>query len=177
MAKIEAGRLNLSLEPINLYDLLDDVMMTGSPMARDKNLYIQMDADPSDDWTVMADHVRMRQIMINLLGNALKFTEQGGITLELERIQPASENERERVQVRFRDTGIGIPPTKLEEIFEAFSQVDNSTTRKAGGTGLGLPISRRLVEMHGGRLWAESSGVTGQGSVMFLELPLGPIEY
>jgi signal transduction histidine kinase len=73
--------------------------------------------------------------------------------------------------VRIRDTGIGIQPEKLEEIFEAFSQVDSSTTRKVGGTGLGLPISRRLVEMHGGKLWAESPGL-GMGTTLFLELPI-----
>jgi len=69
------------------------------------------------------------------------------------------------------DTGIGIPPAKLDTIFEAFSQVDTSTTRKVGGTGLGLPISRHLIELHGGRLWAESSGVAGEGSRFYIELP------
>jgi signal transduction histidine kinase len=85
-------------------------------------------------------------------------------------IDPAAESDL--VQVRIHDTGIGIPVNKLEEVFEAFTQVDSSTTRKAGGTGLGLPISRRLMEMHGGRLWAESRGA-GQGSTFFLQIPVG----
>jgi signal transduction histidine kinase len=76
------------------------------------------------------------------------------------------------VLIAVKDTGIGVPPEKLEAIFQEFTQVDESSTRKAGGTGLGLPISRRLVGMHGGRLWAESSGVPGEGSVFFVELPL-----
>ena len=71
-----------------------------------------------------------------------------------------------------KDTGIGIPLEKLEEVFQEFTQVDTSTTRKAGGTGLGLPISRKLIEMHGGRLWAESTGVDGEGSTFYVELPL-----
>ena len=80
------------------------------------------------------------------------------------------------MQIRVVDTGIGIPPDKLESIFEAFSQVDTSTTRKAGGTGLGLPISRRLAEMHGGWLWAKSQGIPGEGSIFYLELPIGDPE-
>jgi signal transduction histidine kinase len=173
MAKIEAGRLTLSPEPISLYELLDDVIVSNGPLARDKNLYVRLEADPDLDWTVMADHVRMRQIFINLVGNAIKFTESGGIMIELERLLAANEAESECVQVRIRDTGIGIPAGKLEEIFEAFSQVDSTTTRKAGGTGLGLPISRKLVELHGGRLWAMSEGIPGEGSVFYLELPVG----
>ena len=172
MAKIEAGRLNLSPEPISLYDLLDDVLISASSLVRDKNLYAKLDADPAGDWVVMADHVRMRQVFINLISNSVKFTDQGGIRVELERMLPASEGQQDRIQVRVIDSGIGIPPSKLDEVFEAFSQVDSSTTRKAGGTGLGLPISRRLVELHGGRLWAESKGIPGEGSVFLLELPI-----
>ena len=99
------------------------------------------------------------------MGNAIKFTEQGGITLQ-------AMQHNGSVRVAIQDTGLGIPPDKLEAIFEAFSQVDTSTTRKASGTGLGLPISRRLIELHGGRLWAESSGIPGEGSTFFVELPL-----
>jgi signal transduction histidine kinase len=74
--------------------------------------------------------------------------------------------------VSVKDSGIGIPPDKLDAVFQEFTQVDTSTTRKVGGTGLGLPISRRLVEMHGGRLWAESTGVNGEGSIFYVELPV-----
>jgi signal transduction histidine kinase len=77
-----------------------------------------------------------------------------------------------RILITVKDTGVGIPLDHLEAVFQEFTQVDTSTTRKAGGTGLGLPISRRLVEMHGGRLWAESTGISGEGSTFFVELPL-----
>ena len=80
--------------------------------------------------------------------------------------------QNEHALITVRDTGIGIPTDKLEAVFQEFTQVDSSTTRKAGGTGLGLPISRRLIEMHGGRLWAESSGVNGEGSIFYVFLPI-----
>ena len=110
---------------------------------------------------IIADRTRLRQVMINLVNNAIKFTEQG------EDPACATAQEDEHVLIRVKDTGIGIPPDKLEMVFQEFTQVDTSTTRKAGGTGLGLPISRSLVEMHGGRLWAESTGVTGEGSTFY----------
>ncbi|MBN1665777.1 MAG: GAF domain-containing protein [Anaerolineales bacterium] len=165
MAKIEAGRVSLSLEPLMVNDLLNEILKTTSGVAREKALDLELQSELPDELTFMVDAVRLRQVLINLVGNAAKFTEQGGIVIRAEQIQ-------ERVRIRIQDTGIGIPPSKLESIFEAFSQVDTSTTRKTGGTGLGLPISRRLVELHGGRLWAESSGVPGEGSTFFLELPL-----
>lgn len=80
--------------------------------------------------------------------------------------------QNEHALITVRDTGIGIPTDKLEAVFQEFTQVDSSTTRKAGGTGLGLPISRRLVEMHGGHIWAESTGISGEGTTFFVELPL-----
>jgi signal transduction histidine kinase len=104
--------------------------------------------------------------MINLVNNSIKFTEKGKIALK------AVSLDGSRILISVKDTGIGIPPEQLEDIFQEFSQVDTSTTRKAGGTGLGLPISRRLVEMHGGRLWAESTGISGEGSTFFVELPV-----
>ena len=104
--------------------------------------------------------------MINLVNNAIKFTQHGKIALKATRMDGA------RVLNTVKDTGLGIPPDKLEAVFLEFTQVDTSTTRKVGGTGLGLPISRRLVEMHGGRLWAESTGIEGEGSTFFVELPL-----
>ena len=173
MAKIEAGRLTLNLEPLNLYELLDEVIVSSSSLARDKGLYVNLVADPMNDWVALVDHVRMRQIFINLIGNSIKFTERGGVIVDLERIWRIEESEQDRIRICFQDTGVGIPHDKLETVFEAFSQVDNTTTRKAGGTGLGLPISRRLVELHGGKLWAESEGISEEGSIFYLELPVG----
>jgi signal transduction histidine kinase len=116
--------------------------------------------------------VRVRQVLINLVGNAVKFTEHGGVSLRAERVHRSGEGSGDHLLICVRDTGIGIPPNKLESIFEAFSQIDTSTTRKAGGTGLGLPISRHLIELHGGRLWAESSGLPGDGARFYIELPV-----
>jgi PAS domain S-box-containing protein len=172
MAKIDSGRLSLNPEPLNLYDLMEEVLETSGPLAREKSLSLSLEANPVESWDVMADHVRMRQIFLNLIGNAIKFTEIGGVNVQLHKIQSSSEAGGDLVQLRIQDTGIGVPRNKLDEIFEAFTQVDSSTTRKAGGTGLGLPISRRLVELHGGRLWAESEG-PGKGSTFVLELPVG----
>jgi signal transduction histidine kinase len=166
MAKIEAGRVSLSLEPLNLAALLGDVLRTTSPLARERTLVLELDSHLPEGMLIMADAVRLRQVLINVIGNAIKFTDQGGVYVSIEQLGS-------RVQIRVRDTGIGIPPEKLETIFEAFSQVDTSTTRKVGGTGLGLPISRRLAEMHGGGLWADSKGIPGEGSVFTLELPIG----
>jgi PAS domain S-box-containing protein len=164
MAKIEAGRMSLTIENLDLRELLGDVLETTSAQAREKGIYLDLKADSHADLGIAGDQIRLKQIMLNLISNAIKFTETGGITVEAER-------KIDEIHVRVVDTGIGIAQDKLETIFEAFSQVDTSTTRKAGGTGLGLPISRRLVEMHGGRLWAVSSG-EGKGTVMHLTLPI-----
>lgn len=103
--------------------------------------------------------------MINLVNNAIKFTEKGKISIHVAR-------EQENVLIVVKDTGIGIPADHLEAVFQEFTQVDTSTTRKVGGTGLGLPISRRLINMHGGRLWAESTGMDGEGSAFYVFLPI-----
>ena len=167
MAKIEAGRVSLSLEPVNVHELLEEVLESARSLARTKALYLEMDATADTGVVLKIDRVRIHQVMLNIIGNALKFTEAGGVRVQINRVGAT-------VQLRFCDTGIGVPPDKLESIFEAFSQVDTSSTRKAGGTGLGLPISRRLVELHGGRLWAESQGMSQGGSVFCLELQLEP---
>lgn len=104
--------------------------------------------------------------MINLVNNAIKFTEEGQIAIRVSRKDDAT------IRITVKDTGIGIAPDKLEVVFQEFTQVDTSSTRKAGGTGLGLPVSRRLVMMHGGLLWAESTGVSGEGSTLIVELPV-----
>ncbi len=168
MAKIEAGRMNLSVEEFNLMELLQEVLESVGSLARDKSLYLTLETAPGQVVFVTADMFRLRQIIINLIGNAVKFTETGGVTLSVEKTAQAT-------RIAVHDTGLGIPPNQLEAVFEAFTQVDTSTTRKVGGTGLGLPISRRLVEMHGGKLWAESTGIPGQGSTFYLELPIEPV--
>jgi signal transduction histidine kinase len=166
MAKIEAGRMNLSPEKVKVYDIIEEVTSITSTLASEKHLALFIETDSDQTVEIFADRTRLRQVMINLVNNAIKFTEKGRIAIRLVR------KDEEHVLITVNDTGIGIPPDKLEVIFQEFTQVDTSATRKAGGTGLGLPISRRLVEMHGGLLWAESSGVSGEGSTFFVELPM-----
>lgn len=166
MAKIESGRMNLHPENFKLYDLVQDVFKITSSLANAKELALFVEPDSEIDTVIYADNIRMRQVMINLVNNAIKFTESGSISIRITRIP------NEKALITVKDTGLGIPEDHLEKIFQEFSQVDTSTTRKAGGTGLGLPISRKLVQMHGGRLWAESRGLPGEGSTFFVEMPL-----
>ncbi|MBC8334561.1 MAG: GAF domain-containing protein [Anaerolineales bacterium] len=165
MAKIEAGNIMVVLGPANLHNMLDEVIKTTSGLARENDLTISLVNNIPEDLIVMADDLRIQQVMINLIGNAMKFTKKGGVTIR-------SDIHKDNIIIKVIDTGIGIPPDQLESIFQAFSQVDISTTRKAGGTGLGLPISKRFIEMHNGRLWAESTGLPGEGSAFILEIPV-----
>jgi signal transduction histidine kinase len=136
-----------------------------SPLASEKNLALFIETDSDHEVKISADKIRIRQVMINLINNAIKFTEKGKISIHVAR-------EENNVLISVKDTGIGIPVDHLEEVFQEFTQVDTSTTRKVGGTGLGLPISRRLINMHGGRLWVESTGVNGEGSTFYVFLPI-----
>jgi len=166
MAKIESGRMNLHPENFNVCDLLEDVTSITSTLASEKNTALFVTEDSDQELEVYADDTRIRQVLINLVNNAIKFTTNGRISLHVSKMDGA------RALITVKDTGLGIPPEQLETIFQEFTQVDTSTTRKVGGTGLGLPISRRLIEMHGGRLWAESTGIEGEGSTFFVELPI-----
>ena len=166
MAKIESGRMNLSPEKFKLHEMLEEVNNITSTLASERNISLFIDADSDREVEIFADNTRLRQVMINLVNNAIKFTENGKIAI------CATKQDNATLLIAVKDTGLGIPPEKLEDIFQEFTQVDTSTTRKVGGTGLGLPISRRLIEMHGGRLWAESTGVPGEGSTFFVELPI-----
>jgi len=166
MAKIESGHMNLTPERFKVHDVLDEVNSITSTLASERNISLFIDKDSDQEVEIFADNTRLRQVMINLVNNAIKFTEKGKIIIRVDK--QSSPN----VLITVKDTGSGIPPEKLDEIFVEFTQVDTSTTRKTGGTGLGLPISRRLIEMHGGRLWAESTGVPGEGSTFFVELPI-----
>jgi len=166
MAKIESGRMNLAPEKFRLHDLLDEVNSITSTLASERNISLFIEEDSDQEVEIYADNTRVRQVMINLVNNAIKFTEKGKIAIR------AVKQDSTTVLITVEDTGLGIPEENLEDIFQEFTQVDTSTTRKVGGTGLGLPISRRLIEMHGGRLWAESTGVPGEGSTFFVELPI-----
>jgi signal transduction histidine kinase len=165
MAKIESGKMNLSIEKFNLQEIIEEVTSITSPLASEKNIALFIDPASDHEVEINADKIRLRQVMINLINNAIKFTENGKISIHVAR-------EENNVLISVKDTGLGIPVDHLEAIFQEFTQVDTSTTRKAGGTGLGLPISRRLIQMHSGRLWAESTGVEGEGSTFYVFLPI-----
>src|SRR5215212_3947769 len=166
MAKIESGRMNLNPETFKVQSALEEVTSITSTLASEKNLSPFIEGNSDQEIVIYAGNTGRRQVMVNLVNNAIKFTQTGKIRLCAKPMEGA------RVLITVKDTGIGIPPDKLEAVFQEFTQVDSSTTRKAGGTGLGLPISRRLVEMHGGRLWAESTGIEGEGSIFYVELPI-----
>ncbi|MEO0457638.1 MAG: CHASE2 domain-containing protein [Cyanobacteria bacterium P01_A01_bin.114] len=177
-SKIEANKLVLEKQPVNLRNCIEQSLDIVASRALEKNLELAYAIDPAVPLVIAGDSVRLRQILINLLGNAVKFTDAGEIDLYV-RLAPESARphsppsrtamlhhsplENYIIQFSVRDTGIGIPPERLHQLFQPFSQVSASTTRKYGGTGLGLTISKRLTESMGGDLWVESQ--LGQGSL------------
>jgi signal transduction histidine kinase/CheY-like chemotaxis protein/HPt (histidine-containing phosphotransfer) domain-containing protein len=167
-SKIESGRVELETIPFDLRHLADEVARTLRPLARDKRLELTTEVDPAVPPAVAGDPGRLRQVLNNLLSNALKFTEQGGVTL---RLSARDEGEaRVRVRIQVDDTGIGVPQELQSRLFESFSQADASTTRRYGGTGLGLAISKRLVELMGGAIGFAVR--EPQGSSFWCEVPL-----
>ena len=156
-SKIEAGRVELEEHPFQVRQVVEETLELFTREAREKGLALASHVGPGVPPTVLGDATRLRQVLVNLTSNALKFTARGDVRVTVE---PGAEAPMLRFSVC--DTGIGIPPDRLEAIFDSFSQVDASTTRKYGGTGLGLSISKRLVELMGGRIWAES--IEGEGA-------------
>ncbi|GAB4424608.1 MAG: hypothetical protein Kow0031_03700 [Anaerolineae bacterium] len=165
LSKIEADRMELVFEEVELPQLVDDVLGSTRSLFKNKGVNVQVDLDPNLP-PVKADRLRLNQVLINLVSNASKFTEEGSVTIKA--IVPEDEPDKARISVI--DSGIGIPPEKHEAIFDRFQQADSSTTRKYGGTGLGLAICRRLVEMHGGKIGVASQ--VGQGSEFYFTIPL-----
>jgi two-component system, sensor histidine kinase and response regulator len=159
-SKVESGKLDLEMIEFNLYNCVGETMKTLALRAHQKGLELVYDSDPKVPSQLIGDPGRLRQILINLVGNAIKFTQHGEVLVTIEsRSQNAADIE---LHFKVKDTGIGIPADKHGLLFKAFSQADSSTTRKYGGTGLGLAISTRLVELMGGKMWLESS--EGEGS-------------
>jgi signal transduction histidine kinase/CheY-like chemotaxis protein len=159
-SKIEAGKVELEAIDFNLRDCLEETLKTLALRAGEKELELLCDIAPDVPEFVSGDSVRLRQIILNLVGNAIKFTHQGEVALRVKTI--AATKETRTLQISVADTGIGIPPEKQKFIFDPFTQADASTTRNYGGTGLGLTISARLISMMGGRIWVESE--VGRGS-------------
>ncbi len=159
-SKIEAGRLDLVIQPFDLHPLVEQLLKAQAMIAAEKSLSLSAEIGPEVPHRLMGDALRLRQILTNLFSNAIKFTDQGSIDLSIS--VTAQHDEEVELLFRVTDTGVGIPHEKLAPIFDAFVQADASTTRRFGGTGLGLTISTRLVKLMGGRIWVESE--VGQGS-------------
>ncbi len=167
-SKLEANKLELEITAFNLRELLDGVLQLMQRPAENKGLRLNLQLDPQVRLPVRGDPVRLRQVLSNLIGNAIKFTERGGITLVVRRLGETSAQHLLRFEVR--DTGIGIPADAQARLFRSFTQADASTTRLYGGTGLGLAICKRIVELMGGRIDVVSE--PGRGSTFWFEAPL-----
>ena len=181
-SKIEAGKMELEHQPFDLRDCLEGALDLLAPKAAEKGLDLAYFVDPQVPDAILGDVTRLRQILANLLSNAVKFTDQGEIVV---RVQPAGDSgpvagegsdqhSLGAILFSVTDTGIGIPPDRMGRLFQSFSQVDTSTTRFYGGTGLGLAISKRLSEMMGGTMWAESDGIPGKGSTFYFTILAKP---
>jgi signal transduction histidine kinase len=164
LSKMEAGKMTIEAIATDLPGLVRDCAKIFEFAVREKDLVLQLEVSPDCPTWVGADPVRVRQILVNLIGNAIKFTAAGVVCVTVSR------RGGDWVRFEVRDSGIGIAPDKLHAVFDAFTQADGSHTRQFGGTGLGLSITRRLVNLMGGRLWAESS--VAVGSRFFVELAL-----
>ena len=162
LSKIEAGRLTLSLNDYSMQDLVQTVITSVESLGAEKNLVLKTEV-PSDLATGRGDEQRIAQVFLNLVGNAIKFTDEGEVSIEV-----AISNSSFLISVA--DTGPGLSEDDQQGIFEEFHQVDGSSTREKGGTGLGLSIARRIVEMHGGSIWVEST--LGKGSTFWFTLPI-----
>jgi PAS domain S-box-containing protein len=158
-SKIEAGRLELERQPFDLRQCVESALELVSAAAAEKGLDVVYAVDPEAPVAIIGDVTRLRQVLLNLLNNAVKFTHQGEVVLTVQAARvPSGDGRaaRHRIEFEVRDTGIGIPTERMDRLFESFSQLDASTTRRYGGTGLGLAISRRLVELMGGTISADS---------------------
>jgi len=168
-SKLEAGRLVLDNQPFSLTACVEDAVECVAMRAAEKKLELSCLLMPGTPRLLLGDAGRLRQILINLAGNAVKFTERGSVTVVVQALPETIAGER-KLLFEVRDTGIGIAPEQLVRLFKPFTQADTSTTRRFGGTGLGLAISRQIVELMGGRMEVDSR--LGEGSVFWFELPL-----
>jgi PAS domain S-box-containing protein len=162
-SKMEAGKMDLEQQPFDLRECVESALDLMRLKASEKGLELACEIIGDVPPAITGDVTRLRQVLVNLLSNAVKFTEQGEVVVTVER-RGEGTSPLQELHFTVLDTGIGIPPDRLNRLFRAFSQVDSSTTRKYGGTGLGLAVSKRLSEMMGGTMWVESEGVPGKGS-------------
>ena len=169
LSKIESGKMGLEKIPFQLKSVVNEAIKTHQVRARQKRVDLVAEVYPDVADTVYGDPMRLRQVLGNLLSNAIKFTESGHVRVFLRTAAVLKEG-RTEFELLVEDSGVGIPADKLEKIFDKFTQADGSITRRYGGTGLGLTITRRLVEMFGGKIWVES--IEGHGSKFFVRIPL-----
>jgi signal transduction histidine kinase/DNA-binding response OmpR family regulator len=172
-SKIESGKLDLEIEAVSVRGAVEEACDIAAPRAREKGLELIVDVPEEGPDAVPAailgDVTRLRQVLINLINNAVKFTARGEVSVHVRQLQADDGQGRALLEFRVTDSGIGIPPQRLGALFEAFTQVDASTTRKYGGTGLGLAICKRLVELMGGRIGVDSE--PGRGSTFWFTVP------
>jgi PAS domain S-box-containing protein len=176
-SKIEAGKMVLEQRPLDLRQCVEGALDVVSPRALQKGLDLAYLIEDTTPQYIVGDGTRLRQILLNLIGNAVKFTERGEVTLAVRAVplDPTPGGHKlgdYELHFAVQDTGLGIPQERQERLFQSFSQVDASTTRRYGGTGLGLAISRRLCEAMGGVMWVESAGIPGQGATFHFTLPV-----
>ncbi len=173
-SKIEAGRMDIEVAPFDLRDCVESALDLVSPRAVEKHLDVAYLFEGDVPAAVAGDVTRLRQVILNLLSNAVKFTEEGEVVVTVT-AKPAA-NQRTELTFAVRDTGIGLSPDTMGRLFQSFSQADSSTTRRYGGTGLGLAISKRLAELMGGTMWAQSDG-PGRGSTFSftIEAPVADV--
>ncbi|KAF0096322.1 MAG: PAS domain-containing protein [Puniceicoccaceae bacterium 5H] len=168
-SKIEAGRLDVQFESVELHDMIESCLRILSERAARKGLELLLDWDPALPCRISTDPTRLRQVLVNLLGNAIKFTDTGSVTLKVERVTQAGDGGATEIRFGVIDTGCGISEDVQRRLFEPFSQGDGTLTRRHGGTGLGLSISRRLVELMEGRMGLQSQ--VDRGSEFWFQLP------
>ncbi|MCD6116034.1 response regulator [bacterium] len=168
LAKVETGRMEVDVVECNLSELVENVSQLLRPRVLDKGLKFKVSTEPEHLPYIESDSLKIRQIMVNLLGNSVKFTEDGEIGFSVN--VRKQKNARGMLEVHVSDTGIGIAPNKHQAIFESFTQADASMTRRFGGTGLGLSLSKQMVELLGGKIWFESD--LGKGTTFHFSVPV-----
>ncbi|QXD32721.1 ATP-binding protein [Candidatus Pelagisphaera phototrophica] len=173
-SKIESGKLEIESTLFDLRDCVEEAVDTLALQATEKGLDIAYVIDKSMETTLLGDPTRLRQVVMNLIGNAVKFTGKGGVCVRVSLVEKS--DDRLKAQFSIRDTGIGIPADRVDTLFDSFSQVDASTTRKYGGTGLGLSISKNLAELMGGSMWVESAVEEGSTFHFTVEFRKSAIE-
>jgi CheY-like chemotaxis protein len=170
-SKIEAGKMELEVQPFDLRDCVESSLDLMKIKAAESDIELAYLVEENVPSAILGDVTRLRQIMINLISNALKFTEEGEVVLSVKTVSTRGgkkKSKRQKLEFSVCDTGIGIPQKRMDRLFQAFSQVDASTSRKYGGTGLGLAISKRLSEMMGGEMWVESE--VGEGTTFYFTI-------